>query len=435
MVKGWHMGRIWVGSFLLCVLTAYAAPPSVPGPGASLPPAFKMVDGSGQTYYSTWTQGDNSTPRAYLTKEPDYRSAPVYFSLDIGNARDRFITLALDESDGPGKGYDTLYVDANCHGDLTDYPPIKMQAQSQSAQYTQWTAKEPVALTVRYHDGTSRQIATRIEVSANRYGANQTNWRVTCRSSQHAEGKIALGDKELLVGIYDITGGQGMANWCFDDYGTDRLRIDTKGTGKLDKAEDMPLSRIIALDGKLWEIDVDSAATKMVARQCNLPSGPLAVVASFDKNAKVTGGSIELANHAGIAFSTPFNAGAAFTAPAGKYRISKASLTLTDAAGKKWDAAFSSPRAVEVVGQTGASLTVGMPLKVEPVIANTGPSAYTDGVSVFRLGGQFQVSHEVVGPQGERYSSLAQQGVRNAPGVRILDSEGIEVASGSMEYG
>ena len=46
-----------------------------------------------------------------------------------------------------------------------------------------------------------------------------------------------------------------------------------------------------------------------------------------------------------------------------------------------------------------------------------------------------QVSYTLTGPQGERYSAISPQGARRGPQVRILDSEGIEVAGGTMEYG
>ena len=62
-------------------------------------------------------------PRELLSKEPEYKSArPLYSAVELGDAKDRFITLVVDESKGSGSGYDTLYVDANNNGDLTDDP-------------------------------------------------------------------------------------------------------------------------------------------------------------------------------------------------------------------------------------------------------------------------------------------------------------------------
>jgi hypothetical protein len=420
---------------LLCAAACTTAPKPAPAPVAKVeaPPQFVMVDGSDRASYSMWAQGNTSAPRAFLTKEPDYKSTPVYFNLELGNGKDRFITLALDESGGPGKGYDTLYVDTNNHGDLTDCPPIKLEVQRQTPQYSNLTTKDPITLTVRYHDGTSRQIATRINISINRWNA-QTNYSLNAQPTQHVEGKVMFGDKPVLVGLYDASPASGSANWCFDDYGTDRLRLDLNGDGKLTPDKEMPLSKVISCDGKLWELEVNSAATQVTVKPCELPSGPIAVVAAFAKDARLVDGKLELANHAGIALSARFAEGAPMPAPAGKYRVTSASLTLADAAGKKWVADFSYPHAVEILPETGASLTFGMPLKVEPAVASMMRNP-NDSATVYKLGGQVQVSHSLIGPGGESYSSITPQGVRKGPQVRILDSEGIEVASGSREYG
>ena len=133
-------------------------------------------------------------------------------------------------------------------------------------------------------------------------------------------------------------------------------------------------------------MEVNSAATQVTAKPCDLPSAPLAVVAAFAKDAKLIAGKVELGNHAGIALSARFAEGAPTVVPAGKYHVTSASLTLADASGKKWDAAFSCPRAVEILPDTGASLTFGMPIKVEPVVSTTMMNP-NDAVNVYKLGG------------------------------------------------
>jgi hypothetical protein len=54
-----------------------------------------------------------------LTKEPVYASTKVRYGFFVlGNGRQSVMTLAWDESEGTGKGYDTLYADTNCNGIL-----------------------------------------------------------------------------------------------------------------------------------------------------------------------------------------------------------------------------------------------------------------------------------------------------------------------------
>ncbi|HUU60057.1 MAG TPA: hypothetical protein VMZ50_10970, partial [Phycisphaerae bacterium] len=53
-------------------------------------------------------------PRKKLLQEPAYKSAkPVHYAAVLGDAADNVYTLVIDESGGTGKGYDTLYVDAD----------------------------------------------------------------------------------------------------------------------------------------------------------------------------------------------------------------------------------------------------------------------------------------------------------------------------------
>jgi len=53
-------------------------------------------------------------PREKMAQEPKYKSArPVHYAAVLGDAADNVHTLVIDESGGTGKGYDTLYVDAD----------------------------------------------------------------------------------------------------------------------------------------------------------------------------------------------------------------------------------------------------------------------------------------------------------------------------------
>ena len=56
-----------------------------------------------------------------LKKEPAYKSEKVRYSIWVlGDGRKSVMTMAWDESGGTGTGYDTLYVDRNFNGDLTE---------------------------------------------------------------------------------------------------------------------------------------------------------------------------------------------------------------------------------------------------------------------------------------------------------------------------
>ena len=47
-------------------------------------------------------------------EQPEYESdKPIYYAAEYGNSSDRIHSFVLDESEGPGRGYDTFYIDAN----------------------------------------------------------------------------------------------------------------------------------------------------------------------------------------------------------------------------------------------------------------------------------------------------------------------------------
>ncbi len=61
-----------------------------------------------------------------VSKEPVYSSEkPLYAAVAVDEAASKILTLVFDESEGTGKGYDTIYADLNFDGDLTDDQAIK----------------------------------------------------------------------------------------------------------------------------------------------------------------------------------------------------------------------------------------------------------------------------------------------------------------------
>ncbi len=59
-------------------------------------------------------------------KEPPYRSQkPLYAFMVLDEEYAKVLELVLDESEGTGKGYDTLYADFNLNGNLTDDEVLK----------------------------------------------------------------------------------------------------------------------------------------------------------------------------------------------------------------------------------------------------------------------------------------------------------------------
>jgi len=60
------------------------------------------------------------------TKEPSYSSEkPLYGFVVLDEKATKVLKIVFDESEGTGKGYDTIYADVNLNGDLSDEKAVK----------------------------------------------------------------------------------------------------------------------------------------------------------------------------------------------------------------------------------------------------------------------------------------------------------------------
>jgi len=85
-------------------------------------------------------------------KEPVYSSEkPLYAKLALDEKGSKVLTLAFDESQGAGKGYDTVYADLNLNGDLTDDKAIKGTLRRYGRSNTTCSLR-PIAVDVPYNE-------------------------------------------------------------------------------------------------------------------------------------------------------------------------------------------------------------------------------------------------------------------------------------------
>ncbi len=406
-------------------------PAQIAQPGASGATRLATVAGglgagasSGQLPVESW-------PHEVLTREPRYASKnPRYITLELGNAKDRFITAVLDESKGTNKGYDTLYVDTNNNGDLTDDARPVITVQKQGPMLMLNAASVPV--TVRYHDGATRKLNVNIEGRAYSMG-RETHWMLSYTLASRLKGQVDFGGKKVLLAICDASRDQYPGNGCFDDFRVDRLRIDQNGDGKLVPAEEIPLSNVVSYGGKLWNLSVDSAGARVFATPCEKPTGRVAPRSSFAAGTRVLAGStFTMESNTGRAFACSLSTAGAGLVPAGEYRLGGGQLKLADKAGTKWEATFSLNRRPVTVaaGNKPTVLKLGAPIRVEPVIQSQS--------SVARPGEQLSVSYRLIGAGNEVYAqNIHPVNIARPPPptVVVTDAAGARVAGGKMEYG
>jgi hypothetical protein len=404
-----------------------------------LPAAQMHTADGGAPFRLGWREAPlSSSPFEKFTAEPIYKSDHVlYMALRLGNGDDGIITGVLDESQGSGKGYDTLYLDANNNGDLTDDSVIKPRVERAGSATS--LNIEPLDVLVKYAGATQRTLRVKLEIRKGTQQKGETgdiSWSVGYQLEQHLEGKINIGDrKDVLIGIFDSSRDQHESNGCFDDYGVDRIRIDLNGDGKLDaKTEDFPLSRAINVDGKLWQVELSSAVSDMDLKPCSLPAGKIQYGFTLAKKARVDSGSIEIFSDEGYGFVCALPGRNGFTVPEGTYRISSGSVVLVDGAGKKWSALFAGrkegalfthvAKSLIVKNAESTTIALGGPFKM----GLTCKGSLTPGCEVC-------IEPVLVGAAGEVYENIALTGTRMTPHVKIIDAEKIVLAESNMDYG
>lgn len=394
------------------------------GLAAELEPA--MVPGF---YGGFVTAKVGQQPGRKLSKEPEYKSKDVlYLNLELGSGDESVIVAALDESKGTGTGYDTVLLDANGNGDLTDDPKVGVRAPAAAGGVTQIMVPS-IRMTVKYKDAEPRELSFQLIIL--RYKPNpeaaEFTWMARAMPQQCLQGKVDLGGRQVLLAILD--GSQGKpANGCFNDFGADTLRLDADGDGKLNPAaESSPLGRTFACGGKLWDLSLDGAGRKLEVRESTLPAGTLSFSLGFAEGTTVTGGRLTVVGKGGSALVVDPCAKEPVRLPADAYRLVEGSLQLTAKDGTRWTCSVSGSRDFPVAADAKAEVRLGAPFKVEPAVGGAA-----------RPGAAVQVSHRLVGACGESYANALPAGGRTSPEpprVAITDSAGGPVTDGKMEYG
>lgn len=368
-------------------------------------------------------------PVEQLVNEPDYSGGrPYYFALRLGNGPDPVVTAVMDDTNPDTLGYETMYVDVNNNNDLTDDKPIK-PGITQDGLATAYDVP-PVNVLIKYADGTSRELKAAIEVFANHRKRSGTWWSVGCQLDQHLEGRVNAGErKNLLIAVYDSTYNDTPSNGCFDDFCTDRIRLDLNGDGDLcADTEDFPLSRVLRLDGRLWAVSLDSGGSRFQIKPFKGPTGKAGFDLNVSNDARLSGGTIEVTSPAlGYSFSCPANEASELVLPVGSYRISRAMVYMKDAEGVNWEAVFSTPEAFSVTSGKDSNVAIssfGAPFEIEPRVRGR-----------LKAGRNVCVWPYIAGSGGELYQNISRVKTRMIPELEVVDSQDITVVEAKMEYG
>jgi hypothetical protein len=380
-----------------------------------------------------WLEPLQAAPKKLLA-EPKYESdKPIYYAAHFGDAKDNCFTLVLDESKGPGKGYDVLYADLNSDNCL------EAKEEQFHFQMGDTIHAESVRLCFQI---TTAGITTPYYVSFTAFPYKDDshpveNIHVNLRDCSYYEGdaefqgkrrKIAIADLNSNGRFNDVERGLFQGDRFFDD-----LNDDGKFDGDRDPSESFPYGKFTQIAGEWYSIVASpdgsqveitpvrppqgtiEVSPEIVSAMCVSPEQTLYLNFEGGKAQGVEGTyhvySLEL-----LAKGEPPKGFRLFGSFSGKPR------NMADDGGG--DPSRPNPRPELVIrgGQT-VQVKAGLPLKVSVKTIPKGKE------------GELELSLLITGAGGEIYTWHQRNPSSPKAGFEIVDAEGKKIESGEFEYG
>jgi hypothetical protein len=356
-------------------------------------------------------------PQEKSLDEPDYASdKPVYYAARYGDAEENVYTFVIDESGGPGAGYDVVYIDANNDnrldpqeerfefrvGNPAHADPVRIRLLVAAGGVTAPYHVNFKAFTYSSEKHPVEKIHANLRNSS--YYAGEAwlrgNWR-----------KIAVADLDSTGLFNDVEQG------LFDG---DRFFVDLNEDGRLhddrDRQESFPYGKYTRIAGDWYSIVASPDGSRVEIARADPPLGKVEAPPRISKALLVS---------ATQPLYLDFGAGPD-PAVAGTYRTERVVLLARDEppTGFQLSGRFGDdgPELTIRQGQT-ARLKAGSPLTVE---AEAVPKD-EEGTLDFSL--------EITGVGGERYRWRQKDRSSPKAGFEIVDSSGEVVAAEEFEYG
>lgn len=272
---------------------------------------------------NNWPDYEEEEALAYFKKMPDFASEKPYaaaFKID-GNGEDGLLLVVLDESKGTGTGYDTVYLDTNRNGDLSDEKPVTYQSERGTfdEHLTPW-----VGVQSRQGNGAySNPTEVKLEV----YPSDEYMF-ITLYRKGFWHGKIKTNKGDVDLGVLDVSG-----NSLYNDAEewSDMILADVNGSGRLAFSyygtQSMNVNDIIAVADKFYHIDPSPEGDTVTIERYGGPKGTLLIEAGDICGLAGTPTSISLEGTVDLTASGD-EAVKPITLPVGKYSINYCTITL-----------------------------------------------------------------------------------------------------------
>lgn len=352
-------------------------------------------------------------PKETLLKQPDYKSQKLtYYAARYGDAEDNIHTIVLDESQGTGSGYDTVYID------LDNDNQIDPENEKFSFQLGTTRSTIPVRVKLMVSAG-GRKIPYAFNFSAFPYKDKNNpieKVHANARESSIFVGQVHFEGKSCKIAIADLD-----SNGLFNDteqgiFNGDRVFIDLDGNGKFDSNDDeaYPYARYTRIQEKWYSIQATPGGTSIQIAPAQPEIGTVTapgIVTRVDLHSETQSQRLT------------FSDGSA-QAIAGTYRLKNIQLTAIDADQSTWtiDGTYPSTQPqITITPETTVQLSDALPLQVSIEAAGKSPS---DSV---------ELKAAIIGNNGVCFGAPRN----NLPSGRfeIQDPQGTIVVSEKFEYG
>ena len=409
---------------------------------------------------------------AGIKREPKAASPQALYGEWRTGAGKTLCVFRLDESEGKGKGYDRLIVDANRNGDLTDDPvvgrvPLPTDRRPTSSATTESALFGPIELAVEglfpgarpvYH--AQLHVYNRAAISGLRSANGQMLalliGQLRLKAGWYLDTTVEVAGAKVKMGVYDgdaslslgeaaqpqLYKSSAQTNWFFRP--GDSLLVDADGSGAFEsdpfQAEAAPFGPLLYTGARPLRVELGPQCRSLRVEPW---TQPLAEVTLEPRGNEVRNVSLGWQQADGNwQLLRAGAAGGKILVPPGQYRFYACTL-LGESPGRQPVMVSGSQRLFQEPlrfhAGTPAQLRCGGPLEIEltadkrSATTSIPPKTASDSDFVLRIGAR------VVGAAGEVYSvfGTGQQFREDPPKpvFTVTDAKGKRLANGNLEFG
>lgn len=354
-------------------------------------------------------------PQEKLRWEPQYHSdQPIYYAARYGDAQDRIYTLVLDESQGPGQGYDLLFVDGNNDNHLheeTEGFPLEVGDNRRN---------RPLRLEIQVSAG---EMMAPYHVTFEAFPYTNENHPVekihaNLRNSSYYSGWALIAGKRRRIALSDLN-----SNGLFNDpelgsWEGDRFFVDWNGDGKIESSgeeeESFPYGRFTRIAGQWYAIVASPGGSQVEISEATPPLGRV------ETPKRIRQATLRSPQQT---LNLRFNEGRA-EGVAGTYHIESVYLLSSTNPTVGMTGRFEEdPPTITIREGATSRLEVGEPLQGA---VQVGPSSQE---------GELKFNLVISGVGGEQYRWRPRYTPFSKAGFEIRDPQGKSIARGEFEYG